>query len=888
MQSTKKKKMTADNAPTPMMVQYLSIKENHPDCLLFYRMGDFYELFFDDAVKASAALDIALTKRGKTDGTDIPMCGVPWHAHENYLAKLIKHGYKVAICDQVETPAEAKKRGGYKALVKREVVRIVTRGTLTEDTLLEKGSNNYLLCIADAGGDLGAGWLDFSTGDFTLQPLDKNTLASALQRINPGEILVSDKIIQNPDLFDIFSEYKDKLTVQPNSRFDSENAKQRLQKVFNVGTLEGLGDFSRAETAAAGALLDYVELTQKGKLPRISQPKQLVLGSVMEIDAATRRNLELIYTMNGEKQGSLLHTIDRTITAAGGRLLVQHLSSPLTRADTINNRLNMIEFFIDNSDIRENIRHTLRECADIERAITRISLDRGGPRDVDAIKNTLAQTVSLARTLTSSKGLDIPEGIKDISNALNLWGDHHPLINQLQRALKEDLPLLTRDGGFIRSGYSPKLDELKSLKSQGQQHIAAMKEKYSKKTGVNALKIKHNNVIGYFIDVNPNNADKLFADKEGFIHRQTLANSVRFTTVELSELEKNIYESTAKSLELELQIFRDLTNEILSQGELIVKTAEALAKLDVAAANAELAIKNNYNRPIVDNSLEFEIKGGRHPVVEQAIKSNENAEFISNNCNLNESSNLWLLTGPNMAGKSTFLRQNALIALMAQIGIYVPADKAHIGIIDRLFSRVGAADDLARGRSTFMVEMVETATILNQSTERSLVILDEIGRGTSTYDGLSIAWACLEYIHEANKCRTLFATHYHELTTLSDKLKKLTCYTINVKEWKNQIIFLHEVIKGTADRSYGIHVAELAGLPKTVIKRATDVLKKLEKQKDNIPDINSLPLFDILSYEETEQKTSEVEKSLNEINPDDLSPKEALEALYKLKEKQND
>ncbi len=887
MTNTKKKNKGKENAPTPMMAQYLGIKENHPDCLLFYRMGDFYELFFDDAVKASAALDIALTKRGKTDGTAIPMCGVPWHAHENYLAKLIKHGYKVAICDQIETPAQAKARGGYKALVKREVVRIVTKGTLTEDSLLEKGSNNYLLCIADAGGDLGAGWLDFSTGDFTLQPLDKDTLASALQRINPEEILVSDLLIQKPELFNIFAEYKDKLTVQPNSRFDSENAKQRLLKVFNVGTLAGLGDFSRAETAAAGALIDYVELTQKGKLPRISQPKQLVLGAVMEIDAATRRNLELIYTMSGEKQGSLLHTIDRTITAAGGRLLVQHLSSPLTCADTINNRLNMIEFFIDNGDIREAIRQTLRECADVERALTRLSLERGGPRDVAAIKNTLAQTVTLARTLTNSKGLDIPQGITDISDALNLWGEHHPLINQLDRALKDDLPMLTRDGGFIKKGYSPKLDEFNSLKSQGKQHIAAMKEKYVKQTGVNTLKIKHNNVIGYFVDVNPNNADKLFADKESFIHRQTLANSVRFTTVELSELEKNIYESTAKSLELELQIFKDLTNEILSQGELIVKTAEALARLDVAAANAELAIKNDYSRPVVDNSLEFDIKGGRHPVVEQAIKSQENAEFISNNCSLSENSNLWLLTGPNMAGKSTFLRQNALIALMAQIGIYVPAEKAHIGIVDRLFSRVGAADDLARGRSTFMVEMVETATILNQSTDRSLVILDEIGRGTSTYDGLSIAWACLEYLHEANNCRTLFATHYHELTTLAEKLPKLECYTISVKEWKDQIIFLHEVIKGTADRSYGIHVAELAGLPKSVIKRAEDVLQNLEKQKDNIPNVSSLPLFDMLEYTETEPQVSELEKALNEINPDNLSPKEALEIIYKLKEKQN-
>lgn len=870
---------------TPMMTQYLAVKEQHRDCLLFYRMGDFYELFFDDAVKASAALDITLTKRGAHGGAEIPMCGVPWHSHEAYLARLIKQGFKVAICEQVETPEEAKQRGGYKALVRRDVVRVVTAGTLTEDTLLEKNANNYLAALAEVGGAIGAAWLDLSTGDFTLQPVLPRDLGTTLGRISAGEILTPEKMTQNPELFEVFADYRDLLTVQPNSRFDSENARKRLEKMFGVSTLESFGGFSRAEVAAAGALIDYVELTQKGKFPRLSPPRQLALGSVMEIDLATRRNLELTHTMSGQRQGSLLSTIDYTVTGAGARLLARNLSMPLTLPGEINRRLDMVEYFTVNAGIRAETRTLLQQCADIERALARLSLDRGGPRDLSAIRDTLAQTVQMQARIGAGK--DIPAGLQSALDVLKLWGSHHPLIDQLQRALAPELPVLVRDGGFIAYGYSPRLDELKMLRDDSRQHIARLQAEYVQMTGVNTLKIKHNNVIGYYIEVSTANGDKLFANTGKFIHRQTMASAARFTTVELSELERKIGEAAEKSLALELELFAQLTKEVLALGETIARTANAIAIIDVAASLSELAALRGYTRPKVDDSLAFDIQGGRHPVVEAALKR-QNAEFISNNCALSESARLWLLTGPNMAGKSTFLRQNALIALLAQTGSYVPATSAHIGTVDRLFSRVGAADDLARGRSTFMVEMVETATILNQASPRSLVILDEIGRGTATFDGLSIAWACLEYLHEANKCRALFATHYHELTSLTSQLPRLSCHTMRVKEWKESIIFLHEVAPGTADRSYGIHVAKLAGLPTAVITRAEEVLKMLESpQAAGKPAkalATSLPLFSVMP-KELPAKPSEVEEALKRIDPDGMSPKEALEALYALKEK---
>lgn len=873
---------------TPMMTQYMAVKEQYPDCLLFYRMGDFFELFFDDAIKASAALDITLTKRG-SKGDDVPMCGVPWHSHEAYLARLIRLGYKVALCEQVETPEEAKQRGGYKALVRRDVVRVVTQGTLTEDTLLESGSNNYLSALADVAGAIGFAWLDLSTGDFTLQPVAAKDLGATLGRVAPGEILLPEKMVQNTQLFETLGDFRQKLTVQPNSRFDSENARKRLEKHFGVATLESYGGFSRAEVAAAGALLDYVELTQKGKVPRLSAPRQLAAGSVMEIDAATRRNLELTITMSGERSGSLLSVMDMTVTGTGARLLARHIAMPLTAPAAIEQRLDAVTFFVDSDKTRADAREFLRGCADIERALARLSLDRGGPRDLAAIRDTLGQTVRLHRLLSGTGGVEsLPKLLQSAMTTLAQWGSHHPLIDQLSRALATDLPMLTRDGGFIAGGYSPKLDELKMLRDNSRQHIARLQADYIQKTGVNTLKIKHNNVIGYYIEVSSNNADKLFGMTETFIHRQTMASAARFTTVELSELESKISEAAAKSLALELELFAQLSAEVMALGETIAATAQALAAIDVAASLAELAVRNNYARPKVDDSMAFDIKGGRHPVVEYALKKQNNQSFIANDCLLGGHAQLWLLTGPNMAGKSTFLRQNALIALMAQIGSYVPAASAHIGTVDRLFSRVGAADDLARGRSTFMVEMVETATILHQATARSLVILDEIGRGTATYDGLSIAWACLENLHDVNTCRALFATHYHELTSLTERLKNLACYTMRVREWQDNIVFMHEVAPGTADRSYGVHVAKLAGLPPAVIDRAEQVLEILESAKnpmDASKTMGDLPLFSAAPKAPAKAKVSAVEEALKAFDPDSMSPKEALDALYALKAK---
>lgn len=876
---------------TPMMAQYMDVKQQYPDCLVFYRMGDFYELFFDDAVKASAALDITLTKRG-SKGEDVPMCGVPWHSHEAYLARLIRMGFKVAICEQVETPEEAKQRGGYKALVRRDVTRVVTQGTLTEDTLLESGSNNYLSALADVAGAIGFAWLDLSTGDFTLQPVAAKDLGATLGRVSPGEILLPEKMLQNTQLFETLGDFKQILTVQPNSRFDSENARKRLETHFGVATLESFGGFSRAEIAAAGALLDYVELTQKGKVPRLSAPRQLALGSVMEIDAATRRNLELTHTMSGERSGSLLSVMDMTVTGAGARLLARHIAMPLTNPQQIDDRLDAVAAFADNSTLRSETREFLRGCADIERALARLSLERGGPRDLAAIAGTLAATVKLHRLVSASVDdiHKLPALLAQALAALAKWGSHHPLVNQLERALAADLPMLTRDGGFIAGGYSPKLDELKMLRDNSRQHIAKLQGDYIRKTGVNTLKIKHNNVIGYYIEVTSNNADKLFGMTDTFIHRQTMASAARFTTVELSELESKISEAAAKSLALELEIFKQLADEVLALGETIAATAEAIAAIDVASALAELAVRNHYCRPRIDSTLAFDIQGGRHPVVEHALKKQHNQEFIANNCRLADEARLWLLTGPNMAGKSTFLRQNALIALMAQMGSYVPAASAHIGTVDRLFSRVGAADDLARGRSTFMVEMVETATILHQATARSLVILDEIGRGTATYDGLSIAWACLEHLHDVNTCRALFATHYHELTSLTERLKHLACHTMRVREWQDNIVFLHEVAPGTADRSYGVHVAKLAGLPPAVIARAEQVLGILENAKnpmDASKTMSDLPLFSAAPKEPAKAKTSAVEDALKALDPDSMSPRDALDALYALKSKLN-
>lgn len=866
----------ADDA-TPMMAQYLAIKREHADCLLFYRMGDFYELFFDDAVKAAAALDIALTKRGKHAGEDIPMCGVPVHSHESYLQRLIRAGFKVAVCEQMEDPAQAKKRGS-KAVVRREVIRIVTPGTLTEDSLLDARAHNYLAALADAQGALGLAWVDISTGDFQLQPLSPGGIGAALARLAPGELLVPERLLEREDLFNLFAEWKRVLSPLPSARFDSENARRRLAALYGVAQLDGFGAFTRAELAAGGALVDYLELTQKGRLPRLSPPRRLADGAVMEIDAATRRNLELSETLSGERRGSLLSVIDRTVTGAGARLLAQWLAAPLTDAAAINRRLDMVQYLAERHGLRESLRAALRQVPDVERALSRLSLGRGGPRDLAAVRDALAQAPALRRALAGGEGDPPPDGLAATANDL---GRHDELVDRLTRALAAELPTFARDGGFIASGYHPGLDELRTLRDESRRLIAGLQTKYVEQTGIASLKVRHNNVLGYYVEVPPKQADKM---GEPFIHRQTLASAVRYSTVELSELEDRIRGAADKALGLEQELFSDLVGEVLARADAVAAAARALAALDVVAALAELAVERDYGRPEVADDAAFVIKGGRHPVVEAALEA---GAFVANDCDLSEQQRLWLITGPNMAGKSTFLRQNALIAVLAQMGSFVPARSARIGVVDRLFSRVGAADDLARGRSTFMVEMVETAAILNQAGPRSLVILDEIGRGTATFDGLSIAWAVVEHLHEVNRCRALFATHYHELTHLASSLPRLACHTMRVKEWQGDVVFLHEIGPGAADRSYGIHVARLAGLPPAVIGRAEEILREIEAgdQSSRLTRLAAdLPLFAATRPAPAQlPKPSAAEDRLRAINPDELTPRQALDLLYELR-----
>ncbi len=881
---------------TPLMAQYHAIKHAHPGALLFYRMGDFYEIFFDDAVQASRALDIALTKRGKHNGEDIPMCGVPVHAAEAYLARLIKKGFRVAVCEQVEDPAEAKKRGA-KSVVKRDVVRLVTPGTLTEDSLLDSRRNNFLAALAEAAGALGLAWFDLSTGEFVVQAVTPEQLPAALARIAPGELLIADKLLARPDVASAATDGAGALTPQPSSLFDSENARRRLQALYGVAALDAFGSFGRAELAAAGALVDYVDLTQKGRLPAFAPLRQLAARAVMEIDGATRRNLELVQGPDGGRDGSLLAVIDRTLTGAGARLLAARLAAPLTDVARIRRRHDAVGFFVQSRNLREDVRAVLGRLPDMARALSRLGVGRGGPRDLAAIRDALAAGAALRRRFESPGKQDGFDDLPDaIATACSRLGTEGELVGLLRRALTEELPLFARDGGFLASGYDPDFDEAKSLRDDSRKLIAGLESRYAAAADIPGLKIKHNNVLGYFIETRPNLADKIAAatGPEGqerfFIHRQTIASAVRFTTPELAELETRISRAADRALALELKAFDELCVAVRDRATAIAQAAQAIAVLDVSAALAELAIEQRWSRPTVDDSLAFDIKGGRHPVVEAALarEAAGSAAFVANDCDLG-TSKLWLITGPNMAGKSTFLRQNAVIAILAQAGAYVPAERAVIGAVDRLFSRVGAADDLARGRSTFMVEMVETAAILNQSSDRALVILDEIGRGTATYDGLSIAWATIEHLHDINKCRALFATHYHELTALSARLAQLSNHSMRIKEWQGNVVFLHEVGPGAADRSYGIHVAKLAGLPAAAVLRAEEVLASLEaggKTKAVNQLAEDLPLFSATAAAAkppAPSEPSEIERKLSRINPDDLTPRGALDLLYELR-----
>ena len=868
---------------TPMIAQFLKIKSEYPDALLFYRMGDFYELFFDDAIAAARALDISLTKRGKHLGEDIPMCGVPHHASENYLLTLIRKGFRVAVCEQLESPAEAKARGS-KSVVNRGVVRLVTSGTLTEESLLSARENNYLSAFAILRDESAFAWVDVSTGDFHVQNCPRISFGPMLAQLNPAEILISESNYEN--FLAQTKEFGSTLTSLSPASFDSTSGIKRLCDLFKVNSIDGFGSFSRSEISALGAIIDYLEITQKGKLPALKIPIKENLENFVQIDSSTRRNLELTQTLSGSKNGSLLRVIDRTVTGPGARLLEKRLSSPSTCIKTITPRLDSIDVFKSNNMLRMEIQNTLKQTADMERAFLRISLDRGGPRDFLAIRDSLEKGQDLSKSLINLNSNLIEEAEK------NLKGNEK-IIALLKDVFSDSAPLLARDGGFIRSGFNVQLDDIKKLRDDGRQIISSMQAQFSSMTGIGSLKIKYNNVLGYFIETPATHAKKMLGEEfsNTFIHRQTTANAVRFTTLELSEIETKILNAGGRALSLELEIFEQTKIKILEFSENILLAAKALAEIDLAVALADIAVSENWCRPKLDTSRKFKIIEGRHPVVEAALQKEPSGVFIANNCDLSAGSDgdkpIWLLTGPNMAGKSTFLRQNAIIALMAQIGSFVPAESAEIGIIDQLFSRVGASDDLARGRSTFMVEMVETAAILNQAGENALVILDEIGRGTATYDGLSIAWATLENLHNINKCRALFATHYHELTGLTVSLPGLMNATVSVREWEGDIIFLHEVRKGAADRSYGVQVAKLAGIPQTVINRATEVLEKLENNDQGGKTqtlIDELPLFNISPSNLVKpDTTSSVEIELKSIHPDELTPKDALSLIYKLK-----
>ncbi len=892
-----KPKLAASSGVTPMMAQYLEIKAANADSLLFYRMGDFYELFFEDAAIASRALGIALTKRGKHLDEDIPMCGVPVHAADGYLQRLIAQGHRVAVCEQTEDPAEAKKRGS-KSVVRRDVVRLVTPGTLTEESLLDARAHNFLTALfrypKSHGGEpcFALASIDISTGELVAATARLSDLPGELSRIRPGEILAGDDLAADAEIRALVDEAGASLTPCPNAHFDSVRGERALKERLHVAALDGFGDFTRSELAALAGLLTYIEITQVGRTPLLRPPRKEGAGSLLLIDAATRANLELTRSNQATRAGSLLASIDRTVTAAGARELASRLSSPLTDVKAVNARLDAVDYLAREPRLRQELREALKAAPDMARALARLALGRGAPRDLGAVAAAIGAAHDLAQCLLrTGEALGLPRELMRVAEVLA----QAPIgVEQsLAAALVDELPINARDGGFVRSGFDAGLDEQRKLRDGSRQIVAGLQATYAEATGIKSLKVRHNNVLGYFVEVTASHAPTLSNSPhvETFIHRQTMANAVRFSTPELAELEARITSAADRALGLELNIFATLTAEVLNAERDLSAAGAALAELDHYAGLAELAVEQLYVRPRVDESLVFTVEEGRHPMVEQNLQAGDGGGFIGNDCRLGgegdgEDPSVLVVTGPNMAGKSTFLRQNALIVVLAQAGGFVPAKAAHIGIVDRLFSRVGAADDLARGRSTFMVEMIETAAILNQATERSFVVLDEIGRGTATFDGLSIAWAALEYLHEVNRPRVLFATHYHELTALADRLPRAANATVEVKEWRDEIVFLYRVKMGAADRSYGIHVAKLAGLPGPVLARAGEVLKELERA-DGRPKpadlADDLPLFQAAKAPDAPDVPSPLEQALEECNPDALTPRQALEALYRLK-----
>ncbi len=870
------------------MAQYLEMKRAHPDAMLFFRMGDFYELFFDDAILAGKALGITQTFRGTHNGQPIPMAGVPHHAAEGYLARLIKAGYRVAVCEQTEDPAEAKKRGS-KAVVRREIVRIVTPGTITEESLLESRVANCLAAIGLAGGgsEAALALADVSTGRFEVFPLPPAALEEVLGAVGPREVLVADSVMMLPDVARATEGLT--LTPRPDARADAKLGERLFRDAYGVSTLDGFGTFTRAELIACGLLFDYLAVTQAGGRARLDPPIRTAPDAFLAIDAATRASLEIERSTRGVRHGSLVAAVDRTVTAAGARLLALRLGRPSRNRQEIERRLDAVAFFLDASDKRAFARDALKRASDIERARMRLSLRRGGPRDLAALAACLSVGEQICADLSSQD--DPPAEISSACAALTLADKPRlaAFAQQVAAALARELPVQARDGGFVAAGHDPALDETRSLKEDARGVIARLEVGYATETGISGLRIKHNNVLGFFIEVNAKHGDQLMKPPLAatFIHRQTMANAMRFSTTQLNALEAKISRADGEALAREMEIFNRFLAEADALGPELAQVADGLARLDVAAGNADWAAEASAVRPEIVDVAVFEAEGARHPVVEAALRA-QGQGFTANDCRLDARGSsgprLMLITGPNMAGKSTFLRQNVLLAILAQAGCYVPARKLRMGLADRVFSRVGASDDLSRGRSTFMVEMIETAAILNQATPDSIVILDEVGRGTSTWDGLAIAWAAVEHLHEVNRCRALFATHYHELTGLADTLSACANASLRAQEWKGDLVFLHEVKPGPADRSYGVQVAKLAGLPSAAVKRAEAVLKKLEAKEGGARRLEELPLFAAFTAQEPETRApSEADQMLAGLDPDTLTPKEALELVYRLK-----
>jgi len=868
-----------------MIAQYIEIKAANPDCLLFYRMGDFYELFFEDASVASRALGIMLTKRGRHQGEEIPMCGVPVERADDYLQKLIALGHRVAVCEQLEDPAEARKRGA-KSVVRRDVVRLVTPGTITEEALLDPTRANAFVALARLrGGDgfwrYGVASLDISTGAFSVTDRSEDELAGELARLAPSEIVAPEALAREQRLAAILAGQGAPVTPLGRADFDAAGAERLLATFYGVATLDGFGALTAAELAACAAAIYFVERTQKDRRPALARPLSRRDGGALEIDAATRANLEISRTLAGAREGSLTACADLTVTPAGARLLAERLAAPSTDAQEIARRLDAAAFFAERGELREGLRKRLARAPDLARALARLSLQRGGPRDLAAVAAALAS----ARDIAAFLGVgDAPSLVE--AEVAELARADAALQAQIARSLAPEPPVDRRSGGFIAKGVDADLDDARALRDESRKVVAELQATYVERTQIRQIKVKHNNFLGYFLETPLAQGERLLRapfDAE-FTHRQTMADAMRFSSRELAEIEAKIASAAERAEARESALFDALCAAILAQAAPLRRLAEACARLDLFAAFAELAATRDWTRPKVDASRAFMIEEGRHPVVEAALQS-QGKRFSPNGCDLSEGA-LAVVTGPNMAGKSTFLRQNALIVVLAQAGSFVPARRAEIGVVDRLFSRVGASDDLARGRSTFMVEMVETAAILNCAGPRSLVILDEIGRGTATFDGLSIAWACLEHLHEVNGSRALFATHFHELTQLGKRLRRLANLTMKVTDHAGEIVFLHEVVAGAADRSYGVHVAELAGLPRSVVARAHKILAELEAADRRTPvekTIDNLPLFSHAAS--TPRAADPLREALKAIEPDALTPREALAALYALKEK---